>query len=75
LQYLTILPLDKKTFYREKEVAANKNKAWKAQILSLNEQLNTVTRKAEVVSNVPDRSKKNLMTESAGECAFKVRNI
>lgn len=58
LQYLTILPLDKKTFYREKEVAANKNKVWKVKILSSNEQLNTVTRKAEVVSSVPDTSKK-----------------
>lgn len=37
LQYLTILPLDKKTFYREKEVAANKNKAWKVKMLCLNE--------------------------------------
>lgn len=58
LQYLTILPLDKKTFYREKEVAANKNKVWKVKILSLNEQLNTVTRKVEVVSSVPGTSKK-----------------
>lgn len=54
LQYLTILPLDKKTFYREKEVAANKNKAWKVKRLSLNEQLNRVTSKAEFVSSVPE---------------------
>lgn len=52
---ITILPLDKKTFYRGKEVAANKNKAWKVKRLSLNEQLNRVTRKAEFVSSVPER--------------------
>lgn len=31
-QYPTILPLDKKTFYREKKVAANKNKESKNSI-------------------------------------------
>lgn len=72
LQYLTILPLDKKTFYREKEVAANKNKVWKVKILSLNEQLNTVKLPGKLrlwaVSLTRARKQENLMTESVGEC-------
>lgn len=54
-QYPTILPLDRKTFYREKRWQPIKTRGVK--IAYLSKQLNTVTRKAEVVSSVPGTSK------------------
>lgn len=54
-QYPTILPLDKKTFYREKRWQPIKTR--RVKIAYLSKQLNTVTRKAEVVSSVPGTSK------------------